>query len=155
MPPGGPTLKSDWLDRSSGSDWLEDRSDWPKQPNPNQKLYFDTGYVQLLTFIGYRYPHPIFMKSHGRLRTTQSNLSKTHLLSFYLILFTLIFQPRHAVLLSSPWRSRTPQLACRAQGKPTRVCPDGVIKTRLRGPNNFAQSFTVQVNINNPLLNFQ
>jgi len=41
---------------------------------------------------GVSLPHPININGHGRLRDpTQLNLSKTHLLSFYFILFTLAF----------------------------------------------------------------
>ena len=55
---------------------------------------------------GVSLPHPINIKGHGRLKEQPNRIYQKHI--FYLFTFTLLFQPRHAVLLSSPWRLRTP-----------------------------------------------
>jgi len=50
------------------SDRSRDRSDRSETPNPSYELYFDTGFDRVSTPNGYRPPHPIYMKGHGRLR---------------------------------------------------------------------------------------
>ena len=59
MPSGRPAPRSD---RS------RDQSDRSETPSPSYELYFDTGFDRVSTPNGYRPPHPIYMKGHGRLR---------------------------------------------------------------------------------------
>ena len=55
---------------------------------------------------GVSLPHPINIKGHGRLKGQPNRIYQKHI--FYLFTFTLLFQPRHDFLLSSPWHLRTP-----------------------------------------------
>ena len=58
--------RSDWSrDRSDQS---RERSDRSETSNQSYELYFDTGFDRVPTPNGYRPPHPIYMKGHGRLR---------------------------------------------------------------------------------------
>ena len=54
---------------------------------------------------GVNLPHPINIKGHGRLKGQRNRIYQKHI--FYLFTFTLLFQSRHVVLLSFPWRLRT------------------------------------------------